>query len=78
LCTPAGVVQDGLATGTLDDVLFIVHSSMIALGAPFCCSACSVWYFMVQIMYIGSYVISECILTLFISQERQGWMDAFG
>jgi len=51
---------------------------MIASGAPVCYSACSVWYFMVETVYICSYVISECIPAFSISQERQEWVDAFG
>ena len=32
LRTPAGLVRDGLASGTLDDVLFIVHIINDSLG----------------------------------------------
>ena len=53
-------------------------SSMIASGVPVCCSGCSVWYFMIQTVYIGSYIISECTPTFSISQGSLGWMDAFG
>ena len=35
LCTPAGVVWDGLATGTLDDILFIGHVINDSLGGTF-------------------------------------------
>ena len=69
------MVQDGLVPGTLDDILFIVHIVNDSLGG-----ACLLFrvYFTVKTVYVDSYDVSACIPSIFISQERQGCMHAFG
>ena len=73
-----GAVQDGLGSGTLDDVLFIVHIINNGLGGLHLLLGMFCTVFDGKSSAYGNICYKYVYPTLFCVSGKGGWMDALG